>query len=146
MSRIVWIELDTFEIVMLTNDLLPGDISMEDFVLALASKGGWLQWSKQLLQCRYQWLLWSMYTCIFIEHMSSFNIALPVIHRRTSFFFGVKAWADSRDFCLISFFVLADMPKVPMCKKPEYSWNLIKHALLLKYWIILQTFWEDYPF
>jgi hypothetical protein len=42
-SRIVWIELDNFEIVVLTNVLLPGDISMEDFALALASKGGWLQ-------------------------------------------------------------------------------------------------------
>jgi hypothetical protein len=36
-SRIVWIELDTFEIVVLTNVLLPGDISMEDFALALAT-------------------------------------------------------------------------------------------------------------
>ena len=38
-----WIELDIFEIVVLTNVLLPEDISMEDFALALASKGGWLQ-------------------------------------------------------------------------------------------------------
>jgi hypothetical protein len=47
-SRIVWIELETFEIVVLTNVLLPGDISMEDFALALAGKGGWLQCFKQL--------------------------------------------------------------------------------------------------
>ena len=30
-----------FQIVVLTNDLLPGDISMEDFALAFAGKGGW---------------------------------------------------------------------------------------------------------
>ncbi len=48
MSRIVWIELETFEIVVLTNVLLPGDISTEDFALALAGKRRWLQCFKQI--------------------------------------------------------------------------------------------------
>ncbi len=47
-SRIDYIGIETFEIVVLTNVLLPGDISMEDFALALAGKGGWLQCFKQL--------------------------------------------------------------------------------------------------
>ena len=33
---------------LLTNDLLLGDISTEDFALALPSKGGWQRCSKQL--------------------------------------------------------------------------------------------------
>ena len=41
---------------------------------------------------------------------------------------------------------LIDLVYILLDNSPEYSWNLIKHALLLKYWIILQTFWEDYPF
>ena len=47
-SRIDYIEIETFQIEVLTNVLLPGDISMEDFALALAGKGGWLQCFKQL--------------------------------------------------------------------------------------------------
>ena len=127
---------------MLTNDLLPGDISMEDFALAFAGKGGWLQCIKQLWQCRYHSLLWSMYTCSFIVHMSSFNIALPVMHCQTSFFFGFLLWADSRDFCLISFFVLAVMPKVPMCKNQNIIENLDK---TITNWMIGMIMLAFYP-
>ena len=64
-----------------------------------------------------------MYTCSCIVHMSSFMIALLVMHRRTSFFFGVLLTADSQDFSLSCLFVLAFMPRVPMCKQ-KIIWNL----------------------
>ena len=116
-SRIDYIKIKSNERVVLTNVLLPGDISIDNFALALAGNGGWLQCFKQLWECRYHSLLWSMYTCSFIVHISSFRIALLVMHRRTSFFFGVLVAADSQGFCLIALFVLDFMPRVPIWKK-----------------------------
>ena len=55
--------------------------------------------------------------------MSSLSVALTVIHRLTSCFFGVF-WADSRDCCRMSFFVLDIMPKVPAGTTPKYIWNI----------------------
>jgi hypothetical protein len=46
--RIYYIKIEKFQKLVLTNDLLPGDISMEDFALALAGKRGWLECFKQL--------------------------------------------------------------------------------------------------
>jgi hypothetical protein len=118
-SQIDYIEIEQIQIVVLTNVFVPGDMSIDDFALALDGSIGWLQCFKQLWECRYHSLLWSMYTCSFIVHTSSFRIALPVMHRRTSVFFGVLGTADSRHFCLIALFVLAIIPKVPLLFDPK---------------------------
>ena len=56
-SKIDYIEIESIQIVVLTNVLVPGDMSHDDFALELAGNIGWLQCFKQLGECRYHSLV-----------------------------------------------------------------------------------------
>jgi hypothetical protein len=47
-SQIDYIEIEQIQIVVLTNVFVPGDMSIDDFALALDGSIGWLQCFKQL--------------------------------------------------------------------------------------------------